>query len=815
VRRRRRLPLRLHTADLRRRRPKGHRGALSWRRWRISSLRGLVGRAKFNPRPRASRRAVPSRPPRAPRIRPRRSVVERVLPTGEPAPPRTLVRLRVLGVVVVMLFSLMLVRLWYLQVLDQASYSAAVNQNQVRPVEIPAPRGLIVGRDGTILVGNDVSRDITLSRLAAQQHPAVVGTLAALLGISPQQIQAKLADPRYSLYAPVPILPNAPMDDVLAVGEHQAELPGVSAVAETQRTYPQGQTGVQMLGYVGQISASELAARRSQGYQLGDQMGQSGLEYQYEGLLRGQPGVDRVEVDAKGQVVGSLGTTPPVAGDDLITNIDPGLEQTLQQALDAQLQALRGTVDPSTGQVVSAPGGAAVALDPRTGAVLALVSAPTYDPSWWVGGISQAHYSALENDPGHPLLDRAIDGVYTPGSTFKLATATAALADGLITPSYTYDDTGSYTIPGCAAGGAGCAVYHDNDGEAGGVINITRALSISSDVFFYNLGVMFWEQRGHYGPTPIQDVANAYSYGEPTGIDLPGESTYPRVDSPAVRQKLHAEAPKAFPNAGWYTGDNLELAFGQGGTVITPIEQAVAFATFANGGTRYAPQIAAGAVSPDGTVVKRFAPKVVGHVPLSPQDHQAMLQGFIGAVQSPGGTASSAFAGFPFSQMSVAGKTGTASGASGSVPTAWFVGFAPANDPQYVIAVAVEHGGYGATAAAPVARAGFQYLLQHPVQPVVLAVPPAPGQCQAPGSSSGPATTTTTTGAGETGTGPTPPAAGGGVPASCPPPAAQGTPNAAQGAAQHTAGGVGGAGAGPPGQQALQTDRPRAPPRAL
>jgi len=722
---RRRFALKLRSADTPRRAPRPAR--LS-----ASRLRHPFRGTHVYPKPKAPRPAR-SHEPSGPRMRPRRSVVDRVMAASEPSAPRTVIRLRVLGVVVAALFSLMFIRLWYLQVLDTTSYAKTVTANQVRDVEVPAPRGLITDRSDDIVVGDQVTQDVTLSRVSAQEHPAVVGQLAALLGISPAQIQADLANDQYSLYKPVPILENAPLPDVLYIGEHASMFPGVSTVADTNRTYPLGQTGVQMLGYVGQITSQQLQANQKQGYQLGDLFGQSGLENQYQGYLRGRPGTDKVEVNAHGQVVGSLGESQPTSGDDVVTNIDSGLEQTLQQALDAEIASLKG----------KSTEGAAVALDPQTGAVLALVSSPTYDPTWWTNGISTAHFHAIQSTGA--LNDNVIQGLYTPGSTFKLATATAALQTGLISPGYTFDDTGAYTIPGCATGGSGCATYHDNEGEVGGTINVSQALTVSSDIFFYNLGVQFWNDykaTRQYGETPIQDAAAQLGYGDITGIDLPDETQYARVDSPEVVKREHAQDPKDYPNSGWYTGNNLELAFGQGGTVITPIEQAVAYATFANGGTRYVPEVAAGIVNAQGKVVRAVAPKVAGHVTYSAADYQALLQGFEGVVQNSKGTAAPAFTGFPLSTFPLAGKTGTAT-TNEQQPNSWFVGWGPLPDPRYLIAVVVQGGGYGAQAAAPVVRQGFDYLVAHPEAQVHLA-PPASAVAVAP-TLPPPVTTTTST----------------------------------------------------------------------
>jgi penicillin-binding protein 2 len=768
-------------------------GIAAWLEAHGQRLRHVLRPVRIN-RQRRTQKTPRRRPPAQPRMRPKRSVVDRVMPGGEPSPPRTIVRLRVVGLLVAVLFSLMFVRLWYLQVLDTSSYTRTVTANQLRPVEIPAPRGLILDRTGQTMVGDQVTEDITLSRVSAQQHPSVVAALSTLLGITPAQIQADLANPQYSLYKPVPIMENAPVQDVLYIGEHASQFPGVSTVADTSRTYPLGTTGAQMLGYTGEIQ------KLRPGYQLGDQVGLNGLEAQYEPQLRGTPGIERVEVDAHGDVVGNLGETTAVPGEDLVTNIDAGLQQTLQQALDAEAAS-----------VGSGKGGAAVALDPQTGAVLALVSSPSYDPSWWTpNGITEAHYQQLEQTGS--LNNNVTDGLYTPGSTFKLATATAALNEGLISPGYVFDDTGAYTIPGCAAGGAGCATYHDNEGEAAGAINITQALTVSSDIFFYNLGVQFWDQRGHYGETPIQDAANALGYGQVTGIDLPGETRFARVDSPQVVAREHAQNPAVYPNGQWFTGNNLEMAFGQGGTVITPLEQAVAYATFADGGTRYAPEIGAGYVDSTGKVVGTIAPKVTGHVAYSPANYQAMLNGFIGAVQSQRGTAYGAFAGFPLGTFPLAGKTGTAT-TNEQQPNSWFVGWGPLPSPRYLIAAVVEGGGYGASAAAPVVRQGFDYLVAHPETAPRLALPPSGGAtaCPAPGATSSSATgssassTTTTTSPGSATTTTVP----------CPP-AGSATTTAYRVSVPTTGGGGRGGGpAGGPSALARTFDRTRAPPGPL
>ncbi len=680
---------------------------------------------------------------RQPRMRQSRFSMEAMLDAPDTSSSRPGLRLRIAGLVVAGLFALLGLRLWALTVLQAPAAAQAISVNQIRDVPVEPTRGLILDRSGNPLVGNVVVQQITLSRSAAQAHPEVIGRLAALIGETTQQVEATIADPRNSLYKPVPVLTggttpaqqNQILSDILYISEHQDDFPGVTSVQTTERTYPQselpgpassGYPASQVLGYVGTINSAELASRKAQGYQAGDPFGQSGLEYQYETQLRGTPGTDEVEVTPSGTVAGTVKTTPATPGDNLVTNIDTNLQQVADNALASQIVNLRKTRDPqcdnNTGCYPAATGGAVIVMNPQTGAVLAMSSYPSYNPSIWVGGITTDQYSALSNPLNNdPLLNRAIDGQYIPGSTFKLNTATAALNAGLITPTTPYYDNGTFKTPDCQYNSTTC-VFHNSEGDPTGTYNVSSALTVSSDDFFYHLGYLFYAETAQYGQTPIQDAAASYGLGELTGIDLPGE-VQGRVDSQAERVKLHAENAKAFPNTTWYTGDNIEMAFGQGGTYITPIEQAVAYSTFANGGTRYAPQVAAAVVDPSGSVVKRFAPQVTGHVAISPTNYQALLSGFEGVVNTKGGTAYGVpgLASFP---GGLAGKTGTADTEPGKEPTAWFVGWGPtATAAQYLVVCVIDQAGYGAAASAPVVGQIFNYLATHPLGPAV--VPPA------------------------------------------------------------------------------------------
>jgi penicillin-binding protein 2 len=372
-----------------------------------------------------------------------------------------------------------------------------------------------------------------------------------------------------------------------------------------------------------------------------------------------------------------------------------------------------------------------------------MASYPTYDLNEWVGGISSANYTVLAATGAEN--NDAIQGAYTPGSTFKLITATADLQDGVYSPARYYNDTGVFKVQNCTGG---TCTFTDNPGDAGGQYALPQALTVSSDSYFYNLGELFWEGKSTYGPDAIQNVATQYGEGVSTGIDLPNE-VVGRVDSQSERQKLHQANPAAFPTTTWYTGDNVEMAFGQGATALTPIEQAVAYATFANGGTRYAPELASEVVNPTtGKVVQTFAPKVLGHVSLPASISGPILQGLEGVISAKNGTAYSDFLGFP-SSWNLAGKTGTATNPGASAePNSWFVAFGPNPNPQYVVLAVIDQGGYGAAAAAPLVRNIFNYIVANPVGAVKTPTPSSPPSNTLPASNppfgTPPPTTTTT-----------------------------------------------------------------------
>jgi penicillin-binding protein 2 len=627
----------------------------------------------------------------------------------------------VIGGFFFLLFLVLVARLYVLQIKDHKQSVAQVDALSLHVATIPASRGLILDRNGAPLVNNVTTVEIRLSRAEATLNPKIEGTLASLTGQSVNQITSDLANKAYNPYQPAPILANAPANIVEFIKLHASEFPGVSVLDVSRRSYPLGgNVGSQVLGYVGPITENEIKAHPGAGYQTDSTIGKTGIESFYEQYLRGHDGTSTIEVGSTGNVLGTLHTTQPKIGDSVVLNIDAGLQKALDGILASDILHDRTVPDPRSGVLPAAINGAAVVMDVNNGAVLAMSSYPSYNLSSFVNGLSDAQF--------HHLLavgafnNYATQGLYTPGSTFKMISATAEMQTGVLSPNALIDDTGSFKVPGCRTNPKGC-VFHDDETTGLGQVDLTSALTESSDYYFYNLGYLFWSQQAKYGQTPIQNVAHEYGLDQYTDIDLPDE-VEGRVDSPAVRKILHAEAPKAFPNVSWYTGDNIEMAFGQGTTALTPIALANAYATFANGGTRYAPEVAAAIVNAHGQTVLRYGPRVLGHVSLPSRVRDPILQGLEGVVMSPAGTAYAPFhanINFSLSAFPIAGKTGTASNGGLNVePNSWFVGFGPTTHPKYVVLCVIEEGGYGADAAAPVVARTFNYLVAHPIGPVKL-----------------------------------------------------------------------------------------------
>lgn len=626
-------------------------------------------------------------------------------------------RLAVVGVVVLSLFVALFSRLLYLQVMDAKEFEVQARNNRVRVVYEAAPRGRILDRNDNVLVDNRAANVITLSRETARNSPEVVDRVAALLGISSDDIARRVKDPRFSPFTPVPVVDEASEEAIIFVREHQDEFTGVEATRVAERTYPHGTLAAHLLGHVGKASQEELDARRAEKYRPGDDIGKGGVELAYERWLRGVPGQTRLEVDANDRVVRTLYRKPPVPGHDVRLTIDLGVQKATEAALARALDAAHNAVDREQRKNFVAPAGAAVVLDPRDGAVRALASAPTYDPSSFVGGIRSADYAVLQDPANHfPLTNRAIGGGYSPGSTFKLATAIAGLRKGLIEPRTTIEDTGVYRLRNCK--GDRC-VYQNAGRQAHGRVNLARAITVSSDVYFYSMGAQFWTQRDAYGDA-IQEAARDLGLGEKTRINLTGERKG-RVPDPATRKALNEANPRAFPNGQWRTGDNINLSIGQGEMVVTPLQLAQAYATFASGGRSFVPRVASDVLvvgDPGRKSALSFAPEPLRSMDLPAEVRDPILAGLRGVVADPKGTAAAAFSGFPLASFPIAGKTGTAQ-VLGKQDTAIFSGFGPISDPAWVVTIVLEEAGFGGSVAAPAARRIFDTIIGRGVDTAV------------------------------------------------------------------------------------------------
>lgn len=607
-------------------------------------------------------------------------------------------RLGVLGMVVLSLFCALLARLWYLQVLASPTLRVEAQHNSVAVVYTEAPRGRILDRNGKVLADNRVVLALVADREVIGEKPEVLDRISGLLGVPIPVLQERVADERYSLFKPVPVALDVPKDKLIYVREHQSDFPGIEGVQLTERVYPNGTIAAHALGTVGEINEKELEPRKSEGYKAGDTIGKAGIELTYEKELRGEPEIAKLEIDSVGRVQRSLGLQPAVQGDDIRLTIDLDIQRLAEESLAQGIDLARKSTDFLTGKRFLASGGSVVVTDPRDGSVLAMASNPTYDPNEFTNGISVRRFQEL-NDPAgyYPLNNRAIQGLYAPGSTFKLATSVAAMKHGLISARDTYNDQGTYTVVGERS-----QSFSNARGARNGLVDVSKALTVSSDVFYYWLGERFWDNRGRLGPSAVQDVARSLGMGELTNVDLPFEGNG-RIDEPSSRERLHKENPNAFPFPEWYTGYNLNMAVGQGDTQITPLQLANSYATFVNGGTVFAPRLGSAVLDRDGQVLREIEAKVLRRNELPASILQPLMAGFRGVISDPSGTGFGAFAGFPLAQFPVAGKTGTAE-VAGKFDTSLFTAYAPADAPRYVITVVMEEAGLGASAAGPVAR---------------------------------------------------------------------------------------------------------------
>jgi penicillin-binding protein 2 len=587
--------------------------------------------------------------------------------------PQLAIRIAIMGGVALVLFAIVFFRLWYLQILSGDRYLAEANNNRVREVKVEAPRGKIVDRNGTVLVDNRTALSVEVAPQRLPHDPLArlreIRRLGYALDIGPKTIRRKIRQQVKELpFSPVTLKTDVGVQTVFYLEENQSSFPGVDVERVFLRRYPFDTIGAHLFGTIGEVTKEQLKQGRYAGVTLGDRVGQSGIEYAYDRYLRGRNGASRIQVDALGRPKGELTVKDPVPGEQLRLSIDLAVQRAGQQALE------------SFGKP-----GAFVAMDPKSGQVIGLGSNPSFDPNVFAKGVRPSVYKRLTSAAnGAPLANRATQGLYPTGSAFKLITSTAVLQSGLISPATVLFDGGSLTVGGITFKNAGGASY--------GALTLPRALQVSSDVFFYRLGLMAEQKGGDI----IQKWARRLGIGHPTGIDLPGEVSG-LVPSPAWRDRLFR---KGLTDRPWTPGDNINFAVGQGDLQADHVQMAVAYSAIANGGYVVTPHIGLRVEDSSGSVLQEIEPRPRRKLDISSLTRSTIMSGLRAAANDPGGTSAPVFQGFP---ITVAGKTGTAErGAQGD--QSWYVVVAPYSDPRIVVAVTIERGGFGAVAAAPAAR---------------------------------------------------------------------------------------------------------------
>jgi penicillin-binding protein 2 len=633
-------------------------------------------------------------------------------------------RLTVLGIVVVFLFSALFTRLWFLQVAESTSYTAAATENRVRVVYEPALRGQILDRQGRPLVMNEPVDVVTFDRsakLSTDEKTLVYARLADVLDTTVKRVKDRIENnTRVSQYAPIPVQIPVSQETRTYIEEHRPEFPGVDVKTMAVRKYPYGSLAAHVLGYVGEINGDELKSHSGEGYHQGDLIGKDGVEEMFESVLRGTPRRLELSVDNQNHVVGVVSDRPAVPGKDVQLTIDLDIqriaEESLAQGMDGA-RAYRDYANSATFERFRAGGGSTVVLDSTDGSVVAMASAPTYDPGEFVGGISVEAFQKYKDDPNNPLLNRAIQGLYAPGSTFKLITSIAGLETGQLDPNAPYYDQGCIDLSdGTERCNAGKKKH--------GTVDLSGALTVSSDVYFYTVGRDMWQSYNTWRQAKedgqpardddikkgyaIQDTAREYGFGTATGIGLAGEAAG-RVPDQQWKEEFNqnvADPRQRLEYSLWLPGDNINLAVGQGDLLVTPLQLASAYLTFVDGGTRYTPRLANALLQPGTasdeppTPFRALPAQSVQHIEIPPEVRDPIMAGLVGAVGG-NGTARGVFSDYALG--SVAGKTGTAEN-KGKQDTSLFVGITPADAPRYVVTTVVEEAGYGSAVAAPISR---------------------------------------------------------------------------------------------------------------
>ncbi|WP_262058172.1 penicillin-binding protein 2 [Streptomyces sp. STR69] len=645
--------------------------------------------------------------------------------------PRVQIRLVVIQILVLSLLGTLGGRLWYLQIREGAAYQKEASGNHVQQVVDPAVRGSILDARGVPLADNETRLVVSASRTdllkQADDGKAVLTKLAGVLGLKPEDViqkvrlcDAKTPQPCWngSPYQPIPITDEATAKQALQIRERSEDFPGITAEPEAVRRYaaPGDANAAQVLGYLSPVTDDEITQAKDSDspYLRSDQVGRSGLERQYDKELRGKAGVTRYEVDNLGRVIGKAKSDAPEPGSNLVTSIDARVQRVAEYQLDKAMKGARQQFDKITGENYKADSGAVVVMEAKTGRIVAMASAPTYDPNVWVGGISAKDYKQLTGkNSDYPLLNRAIQGQSAPGSTFKVVSTAAAVEAG-----YAWDGgypcTSSYSVGG--------QVFKNFEGENFGPISLGRALEVSCDTVFYGLADAQWKKDGGINPKKgepkdyFYKAAHQFGLGKTTGVDLPNEVTG-RIPDRKWKQETY-EANKAYwcktgKKGGTYVqqiayenclegnkmreGDSINYSIGQGDTLVTPIQEAMIYGALANGGTEYVPTIGKAIVSADGKTVQEIKPKVKAKLPISAATHKGIDKALAGVVTS--GTAAWKFQGWPQDKIELHAKTGTAE-VYGKQTTSWFATYTK----DYTVVMTIAQAGTGSGASGEAVR---------------------------------------------------------------------------------------------------------------
>lgn len=583
-------------------------------------------------------------------------------------------RLHTLLVVCLVLFAVLLGRMVYLQLWRGDYYAKQSDGNRLRQSRILAPRGIIYDSEGKELVNNLPGYAVVLQKQSSYK-PETLQRLSNLLQMPVAEINAKIKASE-NFYEPIMLKNNLDQQMVTKIEEQRRYMPEVMLSVQPIRNYPYHELAVHALGYVGEVSAYEIEQGLFKNITQGSLVGKAGLEKTYDKYLRGEDGAFMEEVDVAGNVVKHYDSVQPVPGKNLKLTLDYQLQKELEEFTDKHLAYLR-----NSGIAPGARAAAVIAIDPRNGAVRAMVSRPGYDPNWFVHGISSKNWNSINNDTNFPMNNKVITGEYPPGSTFKIVTGSAAFElkkVGLNEPIF---DGGFHPmVP--TMGNAG--------GEVLGWLTFIKALAMSDNVYFYELGY-------RVGIDNIEKYAHIFGFGERTGIDLEGESKG-LVASKKVKREIWDED--------WRLGDTFNAAIGQGFNLTTPIQLSVMLSIVANGGTKYQPYLVDSIINSDGSLFEKPKRAEGKHIDVSQQTIDYIRMGMSATTQE-GGTASY-FAGLP---KPIAGKTGTAENSHGR-DHGLFVAYGPVDDPELVVVCLVEQGGFGSVAAGPIVYKAFEEFFQ-------------------------------------------------------------------------------------------------------